>query len=260
MSNVGVGVTEACLAEEAFTDPDAEKIPPNTRMMIAMKAIMRDILVQLYTSGITSLNWRFALRVAIDIQIHSSKFQGEYAILTPGATNKGRAEMSLPYIETKQYPVEMLTEDYYIKCAIEPIGVLMTYIDSPERTNLLVKNVTMTGLANDSAVASVNIKELWVQRDEVLVIRVNEDDVKDAIQNLPAKETLRIFLPRFVVQGTLSRGEDTRIGDMFEVLKGTWAAARNAQVFPLTSMKAQVFRQAPLVLINKHRIRFYEPL
>jgi hypothetical protein len=32
----------------------------------------------------------------------------------------------------------------------------------------------------------------------------------------------------------------------------------NAQVFPHTEMKSQVFRDAPLLLLNKERIRFYE--
>ncbi len=168
--------------------------------------------------------------------------------------------MSLPNIESKPYSAEILTENYHINCVIEPIGNLMTYLDSPERKNILIKNITMSGLANDSAIASVNIKELWVTRNEIILIRVNEDDVKDSLQNLPAKETLRIFMPRFVLQGTISRGEDTRVGDMFDVLKGNWAAAHNAQVFPLTNVKRQIFRQASLVLINKNRIQFYEPM
>ncbi|GAB4426342.1 MAG: hypothetical protein Kow002_15660 [Anaerolineales bacterium] len=168
--------------------------------------------------------------------------------------------MDLPNIETKKYSADILTEDYYLQCTIEPLGVLMTYLDTPDRKNILVKNVTMKGLASNSAVGSVNIKELWITRDEILTIRVDEEAVKGSIQNLPAKENLRIFLPRFVVQGTLTHGEDARVDDMFEVLKGSWAAASNAQVFPLISMKTQVFRQAPLLLINKNRIRFYEPI
>jgi len=168
--------------------------------------------------------------------------------------------MSLPNIESKQYSAEILTEHYHMKCVIEPLGTLMTYLDSPERNNILIKNITLTGLANDSAIASVNIKELWVTRDEIIFIRVNEEDVKDSLQNLPAKETLRIFVPRFVVQGTISRGEDTRIGDMFDVLKGFWAAAHEAQIFPLANLKTQIFRQASVVLVNKNRIQFYEPM
>ncbi len=168
--------------------------------------------------------------------------------------------MSFPTIESKQYPAEILTEHYHMKCVIEPPGELMTYIDSTERNNFLIKNVVLTGLINDSVINSVNINELWVTRDEIILMRVNEDDVNGSLQHLPAKETLRIFLPTFVVQGTISRGEDTRVGDMFDVFKGIWAAAHDAHVFPLTNVKAQVFRQASLVLINKNRIRFYESM
>ena len=116
----------------------------------------------------------------------------------------------------------------------------------------------MTSLGTDSMVDSIKIKELWVQRGEIIALRVNEADLQGAIQKLPAQEKLRLFMPRFVVQGILTRGEDTRLGDMFEVMKGTWAAVANAQIFPHTAMKTQVFREAPLLLLNKSRIRFYE--
>jgi len=166
--------------------------------------------------------------------------------------------MSLPELERKQYSIEILNEYYLMQCIIEPPGMLMTYLDAPDRTNILMKNVTLIGLGTDSKVDVVKIKELWVQRNEILVIRINEEELQGAVQKLPAQERLRIFMPRFVVQGTLTRGEDTRVGDMFEVMKGTWVAITNAQIIPHTSMKSQVFREAPFLLLNKNRIRFYE--
>ena len=166
--------------------------------------------------------------------------------------------MSLPGVESKQYPLEILNEDYLIHCVVEPVGTLMTYLDVPDRQNILLKNVTLTGLGTDSKIDTIKIKELWVQRNEIIAIRVNEADLEGAVQKLPAQEKLRVFMPLFVVQGTVTRGEDTRLGDMFEVMKGTWAAMSNAKIFPLTAMKAEVFRDAPLLLLNKNRIRFYE--
>ena len=168
--------------------------------------------------------------------------------------------MSMPDLESKQYPLEILTEYYLIQCVAEPVGLLMTYLDAPDRFNILLKNVTMTGLGTDSKVGIVKMKELWVQRSEIIAIRVEEVDLEGTIQKLPAQEKLRIFMPRFVVQGILTRGEDTRLGDMFEVIKGTWAAMFNAQVYPHTEMKAQVFRDAPLLLLNKNQIHFYEAI
>jgi len=166
--------------------------------------------------------------------------------------------MSLPELQSKQYSLEILTEYYLMQCVAEPFGMLMTYLDAPERNNILVKNVTMIGLGVDSKVDLIKIKELWVQRNEILAIRVAEEDLQGAVQKLPALEKLRVFMPRFVLQGTITHGEDTRLGDMFEVMKGTWAAMMDAQVFPHTAMKSQVFRSAPFLLVNKNRIRFYE--
>ncbi len=168
--------------------------------------------------------------------------------------------MALPNLESKQYQLEILTEFYMMQCMVEPVGMLMTYLDSPDRANLLLKNVIMTGLGTESKVNQVKMNELWVRRTQVLVIRLNEAELEDAVQKLPALEKLRIFMPRFVVQGTLTHGEDTHIGDMFEMMKGTWAGVSNAQVFPHTAMKVQVFREAPFLLLNKNRIRFYEAI
>lgn len=169
-------------------------------------------------------------------------------------------DVSLPEIDHKQYQLEVLTEHFLMQGVAEPVGMLMTYLESPERANLQFKEVTLTGLGTDSNVNSIKMKELWVQRSEIIAICLSEDDLQGAIQKLPAKETLRVFLPRFVIQGTITRGEDTRMGDMFEVMKGSWASIFDAQIFPLTTLRAHPFREAPFLLVNKNRIRFYEVL
>ena len=166
--------------------------------------------------------------------------------------------VSMPEIACKQYQLEVLTEHFLMQCVAEPVGMLMTYLDSPNRANLQFKEITMTGLSTDSNVNSIKIQELWVQRNEVIAICLNESDLQGAAQKLPKKETLRIFLPRFVVQGTITHGEDTRMGDMFSVMKGTWAAENDAQIFPLTALRANPIREASFLLVNKDRIRFYE--
>ena len=163
-----------------------------------------------------------------------------------------------PDFASKQYSLEVLTEHYLMQCKVEPVGMLMTYLDSPDRSNLHFVDITMTGLGTDSTVDSIKIKELWVQRSEIIAICLDEAELQGAVQKLPAREKLRVYLPRFMIQGTLTHGQDTRLGDMFEVMKGTWAAVNNAQVFPLTAMRTPPLREAPFLLLNKDRIRFYE--
>jgi hypothetical protein len=165
-----------------------------------------------------------------------------------------------PETAGKQFQLEVLTENFLMKCKVEPIGMLMIYLDSPDRNNMLFKDVTMTGLATDSTMDSIKIKELWVQRREIVAISLAEADLQGMVQKLPAQEKLRIYLPRFMIQGTVTHGQDTRLGDMFEVMKGTWAAVNHAQIFPLTAMKIHPFREAPFLLVNKDRIRFYEAI
>lgn len=166
--------------------------------------------------------------------------------------------MSLPAMQPQNYALELLTEHYLIQCHVEPIGLLMTWLDSPDRANFQIRDATLTGLGADSAVHAIKFRELFIMRNEVTAIRVDEADLQGAVPTLRASERVRLFIPRFVVQGTLTHGEDTRLGDMFEIMKGAWVALHNAQVFPLTAIQAQVFHEAPLLLVNKNRIRFYE--
>ena len=49
--------------------------------------------------------------------------------------------MALPEIESKHYPLEILTEYYLMQCVVEPVGMLMTYLDAPDRENILVKRI-----------------------------------------------------------------------------------------------------------------------
>ena len=37
-------------------------------------------------------------------------------------------DVSLPEVKTKQYQLEVLTEDYLLQCEAEPVGMLMSYM------------------------------------------------------------------------------------------------------------------------------------
>lgn len=101
--------------------------------------------------------------------------------------------MSLPEIACQQYSLEVLTEHYLIQCIAEPVGMLMTFLDSPDRGNLLFKRITLTGLGTDSMVSSIKMKELWVQRSEVIAICVDETDLQGAVQNCPHRKNFASF-------------------------------------------------------------------
>lgn len=167
--------------------------------------------------------------------------------------------MSLRSIQSKKCALDLITEHYLLQGYVEPVGLLMTYLDSPDRANFQVYDVTLTGLGTDSTLNTIKLKELYIARREVSAIRVDEEDTQGAIQHLRVEEQVRLFIPRFVIQGTLTRGEDTRLGDIFEIMRGTWVAMSNAQIFPITTIQAKIFQDAPLLLVNRNRIRFYEP-
>lgn len=166
--------------------------------------------------------------------------------------------MSLPSLESQQFKIEILTEHYLLAGTLEVFGLLSTYLNQAERANFQIKQASLSALDTDSTLSVMPMEEVWVRREEIAALRIVEGDTQGLVQRLPIAETLRMFIPRFVIQATMLRGTDTSMGVFFEALAGPWAAATEAQVYPLTALKATVFREAPLLLINKRHIRFYE--
>ena len=88
-----------------------------------------------------------------------------------------------PEVARKQYPLEVLTEHYHFQCKVEPVGMLMTYLDSPDRCNILFKDIKV------SEVMTTN-----------LIICESEDDlcyvttimIKNRIRHLPIVENTKI--------------------------------------------------------------------
>lgn len=166
--------------------------------------------------------------------------------------------MSLPSLQTQQLKVEILTEQYQLVGQLEVFGVASTYLNQPDRLNYQLKRANFFALDTTSTVAAIQMEEVWLRRDEIVVMRILEGDTQGLVQRLPVAEKVRLFLPRFVVQGTALRGTDTAVGTLFESQIGLWTGISDARLHSLTTLRSAVFQEAPLLLINKQHIRFYE--
>ncbi len=166
--------------------------------------------------------------------------------------------MSLP--QQHHYQLEIFTPHHMLAGLIEPFGALMIYLNHPERRTIQLKNVTVTALDAMSTVNPFTTDELWIPRQEVTMIRLVDPVSPETMPLLPVKEKLRVFIPRLVVQALFSRGQDTKMADIFSAYTGEWVPGTDAHLHSLLNTKAPIAPAAPALLLSKHYIQFYQPV
>jgi len=168
--------------------------------------------------------------------------------------------MTVPQLTSKQYKVEVFTPQFLLSGILEPIGALLPYLNNADRNNILLKQVSATPIDTAYNLPTFTADELWVPRKELLAVKFLDTISADTMPLLSTKEKLRVFLPHIVVQAIFSRGPDTKIHEIFDVLAGDWVTAADAQIYPLHPMKCQFGRDAQRVLLIKRHIQFYQPV
>jgi hypothetical protein len=168
--------------------------------------------------------------------------------------------MSFAKLQTRHYSIEILTEHYYFTAALEPPGMLLNYLNHPDRTTFLFKQAAASALDAGSKLPAFQADELWLRRDEIVAFHFVDMLSSGTMPLLPRKEKLRVFVTRFVVQAVFRCGADTALGDIFDSMNSYWAPATEARVHPLLPCACPVFSEAALLLVNRRHIRFYQPI
>jgi hypothetical protein len=168
--------------------------------------------------------------------------------------------MTMPQLTSKQYKVEIFTPLFLFSGILEPIGALMPYLSNIDRHNIPLKQVTASALDQNINASTFNADELWIPRRETLAIRFLEVIALETMKLLPNREKLRVFLPHILVQGTFSRGPDTKLSEIFEATSGEWMPVTEALIYPLHPTKTEIKREADMMLIMKYHIQLYQPI
>src|SRR5687767_13459797 len=145
--------------------------------------------------------------------------------------------MSLPQIQTRQYRVEAFTNDFLFSGILEFVGSLMIFINTPDRRTIMLKKVTVTALDTASTINAYPVEELMIRQEELVMIRPLDELSPGTASLLPVKEKLRIFIPRYVIQGLVSHGPDTKVGDMFDTVGGNWILAADVHAHSILPVK-----------------------
>jgi hypothetical protein len=166
--------------------------------------------------------------------------------------------MEFPSLNLREYPADLLTLEYVLSGQLAPLGPLLAYLDQADRGILTLKNAQAEALDSACLVDAFQAEELIVTKNDIIAVRLREAVSQATVHLLPRRERLLVFTPRFVVQAAFHCGPDTRVGDFFEATPGRWAISSEARLYPLRPSKHPVFGAAPLLLLNKRHIHFYQ--
>jgi hypothetical protein len=160
-------------------------------------------------------------------------------------------------LKAHHYELDLFTEHYVFSGVLEPFGSLLIYLNDAERQTLPLKDVKAVSLDVGSVVGSFKAEEVFVRRDEVVAVRLFTKPTAQTVPLMPVASTLRVFLTRFAAQAVFHRGPETRLTDIFDG-SGRWAPATDAQIYALAPTKHPLAPDAPMLLVNKQHIRFYQ--
>ena len=166
--------------------------------------------------------------------------------------------LNLPNIPSRQYEVEILTEDYMLSGELEPFGPLMLYLNNLERSSLRLKNSVGRALATGMQIETFRSEDMMVRKDEVILIRPVDAVSQSTVPLLARRQLLQVFISRFVLQAAFPCGQETQVGEIFDMSPGHWIPCVEAQVYPLQRAEQPLFTAAKIMLLNKTYIRFYQ--
>jgi hypothetical protein len=168
--------------------------------------------------------------------------------------------MALPGLKVRQFKVEVATLDYVISGTIEPVGTIMAFIGSRDRKAVHLKDVSASALNSASVLGLFSADDLWVTRQEIMAVRFVDQLSPNTVQLLPHRSKLRIYLPNYVIQGTVAHGSDAPMAEMFELMSADWIPVIDAQMFPLVQTRARLGRESATIILARKFVQFYQPV
>jgi hypothetical protein len=163
-------------------------------------------------------------------------------------------------IQRRAFPVEVLTPHYLIKGEMEPIGPMLVYLNDPERRTYVFKKAEALSIQEGNLASHFHAEALMVRQENMIAIRLAEKVGQSTMPLLARKEKIRVFTDAFVIQGYFHCGQDVQLNDIFDLAKGDWVPSSEAIVHALFQLKRPVFDSAPILIINRRHMHFYQPV
>lgn len=160
-------------------------------------------------------------------------------------------------ITLQRYDVQILGRMFQFVGQMEPIGRLIDFLGDPERTTYPLFDVKISPITPGGPLSGITRPEAVVSTQEMGLIYFLDAEYRQKVDVLQTSDRIIAYTPHAILRGSLHRGAETRLRDLFDILTSVFTPMTNVSIFPLTELPAPFPREADLLIINRLYVSAY---
>ncbi len=153
--------------------------------------------------------------------------------------------------DEKAFPVHIVTGEFCLKGELHIRGVLDVALNGDDITTVSLFDVQAQALDSDNVAGQFNAPKVVLARRACQFIVFSERPSADDIVVKARLEAVILYTPRFAMRGSMYLGGEQTVTDILGDIKGYFLPVVNVQLFPLFPIRANVPRQAPMILVYR---------
>jgi hypothetical protein len=140
---------------------------------------------------------------------------------------------------------------------MEPLGRLLDYLNTGDRTTFQLYDVKIHSVGPQGRVEGITRPEITVSSHELGLIHFTDADYRSRIEVLKHFDRVIAYTPHAILRGKFHRGVETRLGEMFDLMQGSFLAMTDVNIFPTAKLPVPFPAEADLLVVNRHYINLY---
>jgi hypothetical protein len=160
-------------------------------------------------------------------------------------------------ISLERYDVQILGRQFQIEGQMEPVGRLLDYFNSEGRSTFPVFDVKVLPIMPAGPLKVMARPEIIVSHTELGLIYFLDSEFRQRVQLLRNSDGVIAYTPHAVLRGNFHRGVETRLGELFNLMPGSYLAMSETSIFPTTELPTPFPQRADLLLVNRHYVNLY---
>lgn len=161
---------------------------------------------------------------------------------------------------TKQNPVTVLLPGFQVRCVLQSVGLMQTFLNDEMKPVLTLYRAAVLGLERGNPAMSMSLPELYVRKEQCHAIAFEQELSQEEAGLLPRGEPLALYTSDYVLQGKAHLGTEDRLHDFIAIGKSHFIGLTDVAIFPLFDLQTAMIQQAPLVFVYRDAVRMHHPV
>ena len=162
-------------------------------------------------------------------------------------------------ITLERHDVQVLGRHFQFAGQLEPAGQVMDYLNTEDRTAFPLYDVKIFPIPPAGPLSGITRPEITVTGGEMGLIYFPDPDYRQRISAFKTFDRVIAYTPHAILRGNFHRGVEQRLGDLFDVLQGSFLVMTDVNLFFTTELPAPFPGQADLLILNRHYVTVYHP-